>query len=553
MKKNRLNLGLKFSIAVTAIIGITMLAVATLIISFQRDALRQNTAASNLAMTRNLAHDATEPLLLFDPLRLDELVNTVHGVAPSAYALIADQNGVIVAHTKRSHLGSTLAGQEADLAAALAAGRETVREYNHESGPVKEFSIPVRIGDKVLGLATIGYSAAAIDSGIEDRLKSLKRYIYLITAIMLAGGIAGAFVVSSFLTRPLRRLKDRMVDVQAGNLDVQVDNPRIVQCWERLSCDRRDCPSYGKLRCWATAGTFCHGRVQGAFAQKIGDCRKCVVYRESCGDEIQELVEVFNQMVKDLRFNLGELKKADAEKARLERLSALGEMAATVAHETKNPLNSIRVAASYLKKNFHGEILSEFLSIIEEEVLRLNDITANFLGFSKPAPLKIKACSLNTIVGTTVDLIRQEATDRNIEVVVLFDEHVPELTCDGPALKQALLNLLLNAIDASKEGDTISIATELAADRVRLSIQDTGSGIEAEKIANIFKPFYTTKTRGSGLGLAVVDRIVKDHQGTVAVQSEAGKGTRFVIDLPVRNSDKAQFADMKKDEKTSRV
>ncbi|MGE5809735.1 MAG: ATP-binding protein [Nitrospirota bacterium] len=536
MRTNRLTLGLKFSIAVTAIIGITMFAVAALIISYQREALRQNTAASNLAMTRNLAHDATEPLLLFDPLRLDELVNTVHGVAPSAYAMIVDGNGMIVAHTRRPLLGSFLEPQrQAELASALAAGRETVREFQYENDPVREFSIPIRIGDRVLGLATIGYRSSAIDAGIEERLTSLKKYIYLIAAIMLAGGIAGAFIVSNFLTQPLRRLKDRMIDVQAGNLDVEVDNPRIVRCWERLSCDRKDCPSYGKLRCWAIAGTFCHGAVQGAFAQKIGDCRKCVVYRESCGDEIRELVEVFNQMVTDLRFNLAELKKADAEKARLERLSALGEMAATVAHETKNPLNSIRVAASYLKKNFHGEILSEFLSIIEEEVLRLNDITSNFLGFSRPAPLALKPCSLNAIVGATVELIRQEATDRNIEVVVLFDEHVPELRCDGPAVKQALLNLLLNAIDASREGDAISIATELAGERARVLVQDTGSGIEAEKIANIFKPFYTTKTRGSGLGLAVVDRIVKDHRGTIGVQSELGKGTRFTIELPVRD------------------
>ncbi len=537
---SRLNLGLKFSIAVTVIIGITMIAVATLIINYQRESLRQNTAASNVAMTRNLAHDATEPLLVFDPLRLDELVNTVHGIAPSAYAMIVDGNGVIVAHTRRSLLGSTLEQKHfAELAAALAEGREAGREYHYENEPVKEFSIPIRIGDKVLGLATIGYSANKIDDVIEMRLKNLKRYIYMITAIMLLGGIAGAFAVSNFLTKPLRRLKDRMIDIQTGNLDVEVDNPQIVRCWDRLGCDKKDCPSYGKLRCWAIAGTFCHGAVQGAFAQKIGDCRQCVVYRESCGDEIGELVEVFNQMVKDLSFNLQELKKADAEKARLERLSALGEMAATVAHETKNPLNSIRVATSYLKKNFHGDILTEFLSIIEEEVLRLNDMTSNFLGFSKPAPLKLGICDINSIVKTTVELIRQEATDRNIEVILLIDEHILPMPCDASAVKQALLNLLLNAMDASQEGDSIAISTESSGDRVRVTVQDTGSGIDEEKIANIFKPFYTTKTRGSGLGLAVVDRIVKEHKGTIAVESEVGKGMRFAIELPVRDNARA--------------
>ena len=532
MKANRLNLGLKFSIAATVIIGITMFVAATLIINYQRESLRQNTAASNFAMTRNLAHDAAESLLVFDPLRLDELVNTVQGVSPSAYAMIVDNNGVVVADTKRSLLGSSLEQISRELATALADDRETIREFRYENEPVKEFSVPVKIGSKVVGLAAIGYSMNKIDAVIEERVDSLKKYIYMVTAIILLGSIAGAFAVSSFLTKPLRRLKDRMMDVQTGNLDVEMENPHVVSCWERLDCDKKDCPSYGKSRCWAIAGTFCRGAVQGQFAQKIGDCRKCVVYKESCGDEIHELVEVFNQMVKDLKYNLNELEKANREKSRMERLSALGEMAATVAHETKNPLNSIRLATSYLKKNFEGEILTEFLSIIEEEVMRLNDMTTSFVGFSKPAPLTLKTCDLNAIVKSTVALIRQEATDRNIEVIVLVDEHIPPVQCDFSRMKQALLNLLINAMDASGEGDAITIATEASGALLKISVQDTGMGIRPEDVEKIFKPFYTTKTRGTGLGLAIVDRIVKEHGGRIEVDSAPERGATFTMELP---------------------
>ena len=535
MKIARMHLGIKFSIAVTVLIGLIMSGVTILIINYQKDSLRQSADENNLAVTRNFAHDAAAFLVVFDPLRLDELVQTVSGGVSSAYALITDNSGMIVAQATRSFLGSDLHRQNFPaLAETLAAGREFTREYRYDDIPIKEFSVPIRSGNRVLGLATIGYSTNAIDVMIETRLRNLKKYLYLITGIMLPCGIAGALIVSHYLTKPLRRLKDKMVDVQAGNLDVVVENPRVVKCWERMDCDRQECPSYGKVRCWATAGTFCHGVVQGTFAQKIGDCRNCVVYKESCGDEIQELVEVFNQMVKDLRYNLQELERANTEKSRMERLSALGEMAATVAHETKNPLNSIRIAASYLKKNFHGEILSEFLSIIEEEVMRLNDITSSFLGFSKTAPLALQSCDVNTIVRSTVELIRQEATDRNIEVIVLTDEDLPRVSCDFSAMKQALLNLLLNAIDASINCNTISLATERKGDKVRLFIQDAGSGIPQDQIANIFKPFYTTKTRGSGLGLAIVDRIIKEHRGTIEVESEAGKGTRFTIELPIQ-------------------
>jgi len=530
----RLNLGLKFSMAVTVLIGATMVSVATLIISYQKESLRQSTFENNLSMTRNLARDSVEPLLVFDPLRLDEFVNTVLDATSCIYAMIIDRDGRVVAHTNRALLGTKLTPRtHPRLIEHLRTGRELVRELKYQDVPVKEFSVPIRVRNEILGLATVAYSMTNIDMIIEGKLSRLEKYIYLITGIMILAGILGAIMVSNLLTRPLKTLKDKMLRVQAGDLDVEVDNPRLVRCWERLNCDKRDCPSYGHTRCWAVAGTFCHGEVQGEFAQKIGDCRRCVVYKESCGDEINELVEVFNQMVKDLRYNLGELEKANMEKAKLERLSALGEMATTVAHETKNPLNSIRLATSYLKKNFRGEILSEFLTIIEEEVKRLNDITSNFLGFSRPAPLNMKICDVNAVIRPTVELIRQEATDRNIEIILLTDENLPPVNCDMSRIKQAVLNLLVNALDVSKEGDSIMVTTEGENGVIRISVQDTGPGMDEETRQNIFKPFYTTKTRGSGLGLAIVERIVKEHDGEIEVDTVPGKGSKFTIKIPV--------------------
>ncbi|PIP70823.1 MAG: two-component sensor histidine kinase [Nitrospirae bacterium CG22_combo_CG10-13_8_21_14_all_44_11] len=453
--------------------------------------------------------------------------------------MIADKEGNIVAHTRRHMLGSRLARTDNATAKDYKFFKESVREYIYENEAVKEFSYPVIIGNEVLGVATIAYSLSTMNTVIDDRLKNLKKYIYMITAIMLAAGIAGAFIVSNILTKPLKRLKAKMLDIQTGNLNVEVENPRLVACWKRLNCKKTDCPSYGKLRCWATAGTFCRDKVQGQFAQKIGDCRKCVVYKESCGDEINEFVEVFNQMVKDLKYNLQELEKANSEKARMERLSALGEMATTVAHEIKNPLNAIKIATSYLKNNFHGAILTEFLSIVEEEVSRLNDISSNFLGFSKPEPINLKTCDINALVESTVNLIRQEAAEKNIEIVALLDRGLPLAPCDYSRIKQALLNLLLNALEASKAGDTVEITTWNEGPFISIIVEDTGQGISSEDMENIFKPFFTTKTRGSGLGLAIIDRIVKEHGGDIEVDSEVGKGTKFTIKLKVYEYAKA--------------
>ncbi|MHB8843667.1 MAG: ATP-binding protein [Nitrospirota bacterium] len=528
---NKLGLGLKFSLAVTMLIVLTMTVVAALVISNQREALRENIAQSNLSMTRNLAHDAEGPMLVFDPLRLDELVTTVLDATACSYAMITDRDGNIVAHTRRRMIGSR--AEESAPADRALPGGELVRERIINNEQVTEFTVPNTIGSEYLGAATVAYAARTTDMAIERDLAKLRRSILFITGVVLLFGIVGAFAVSSVMTRPITRLKQKMQDVQAGNLNAEVENPRIVTCRDRLNCGKTDCPAYGKTRCWAVAGTFCHDAVQGQFAQKIGDCRQCVVYRESCGDEIGELVEVFNQMVKDLRYNLSELEKVNSEKSRMERLSALGEMASTVAHETKNPLNSIRLATSYLKKNFQGEILTEFLEIIEQEVARLNELTSGFLGYSKPAPLKLKPCDVNTVVRSTVDLVRQDATDRNIELVVLTDEHAPPVGCDISQIKQTLLNLLVNAMDASREGGTITVTTDSADGRMRISVQDTGAGIPQDEIEKIFKPFYTTKTRGAGLGLAIVERIVKEHGGEIRVTSARGSGTTFTIDLPV--------------------
>jgi len=532
---NRLSLGLKFSLAVTVLIVLTMTGVAWLVISNQREALRENIAQSNLTMTRNLAHDAEGPMLVFDPLRLDELVATVLDATSCAYAMITDRSGRIVAHTRRAQIGGLAALPDAPTPPAPSPpGREIVRERVMDGERVKEFTVPIAIGTELLGGATVAYASRTTDAVIERDLSRLRRSIVLITGVVLLFGVAAAFGVSTLMTRPITRLKQKMQDVQAGNLNAEVENPRIVTCRERLNCDKTDCPAYGRSRCWAVAGTFCHDTVQGQFAQKIGDCRKCIVYRESCGDEIGELVEVFNQMVKDLRHNLAELERVNTEKSRMERLSALGEMASTVAHETKNPLNSIRLATSYLKKNFQGDILTEFLEIIEQEVARLNELTSGFLGYSKPAPLKLKPCDINAIVRSTVDLVRQDATDRNIELVVLTDDHAPPVGCDISQLKQALLNLLVNAMDAVTAGSTITVTTDSSDRLMRISVQDTGAGIPHGEMDKIFKPFYTTKTRGAGLGLAIVERIVKEHGGEIRVSSNAGKGTTFTINLPVR-------------------
>lgn len=530
----KLSLVQKFSVAVIFLIFIIMVVVNTLIITHQRNALRTEMNNNHLVVVRNLAKDAVEPLILKDPLRLDEMVRIAAQSPGCMYVSIVDRNERIVANTNRKLLGQTLPAdirKYTDL--VINRGEEYIRDISEDG--IKEILIPVKAGYEVVGMVFAGFSKESTEGVIEHNLKVLKNHILLISGIVMVIGIWGSFGLARLLTTPIKKLREKMELVQAGNLDVEVPNDYLLNCWEVLDCEAKECPAYGKKRCWTISGTMCYGGLQGDVFEKICECKNCIVYKESCGDEIGELIEVFNQMIKKLKDNIKELEEAGKEKTRLEKLSALGEMSMTVAHEIKNPLNAIRGAVSYLQNNFKGEVLKEFLSIIEEETKRLNEIVTSFLRFSKPAPLHLVVSDMNKVIRETVELVRQEATENNVEVIMSLDERIPPFKFDPQQLKQALLNVIVNSLDATKAGDTIKISTEIFDSKVLVVIKDTGMGIKEEIVSEIFKPFFSTKTRGSGLGLACVERIVKDHKGSISVKSEIGKGTEFIITLPVWN------------------
>lgn len=331
--------------------------------------------------------------------------------------------------------------------------------------------------------------------------------------------------------KELKSLKDKMHALQSGDYDVEADNPKIVRCWERLSCDKTDCPAYGKLRCWSIAGTCCHGEVKGKYAQKIEDCRECVVYKESCGDDIGELIETFNLMVKDVKHNFEEQVRSDQEKAKTERLSEISDMVAGVAHETRNPLHSIGMATSLLKKKYQDEMMGEFLSIIEDEVRKLNELTSIFLGFSNPSPLNLQPCCINKVVESVTKDYADQLEDE-ITIQLDLDENIPEFVSDESRLSDLFSCLLENALEASAENAIINVSTEFRNDMICLSVQDEGPGISVADQEKIFKPFYTTKMNGPGLGLSIVQRIVNELHGTLSINSGHGKGTVFTACLP---------------------
>jgi signal transduction histidine kinase len=244
-------------------------------------------------------------------------------------------------------------------------------------------------------------------------------------------------------------------------------------------------------------------------------------------DEIGELSGAYNEMVVKLRQSI-------SEQDRLSRLAATGELSATLAHEIKNPLNAISVAATYLRENYRGKLINEFIKIIQSEATRINKLTTNLLNFAKPQNPEPATSDINELVKETALLLKQEAMENNVEIDINKDTDISPFNFDYNQIKQVLLNLVINAFDAVESGGKITIQTTTSNGKVLLVVEDNGKGISGEDLKNIFNPFFTTKTRGTGLGLAISKKIAKEHGGDLQIENKPSKGSRFTLKLPAR-------------------
>ena len=225
------------------------------------------------------------------------------------------------------------------------------------------------------------------------------------------------------------------------------------------------------------------------------------------------------------------------EKLEREKAMLLAEMAPVFAHEIRNPLGSIKGAAQYLQSEATTDEHRQLLNVIIEEVNRLNAVVSQFLEYARPGSGKIQPHDINAIILKAIAIISANRLADKIAISRELQEGLPKVLVDEQQILQVMINISLNAIEAMPEGGSLSFRTSKiessAGLAVGISIRDTGLGISPEDIKNIFKPFYTTKERGVGLGLAICQRIIKGHGGTIRVKSIPGQGSIFFIRLNV--------------------
>ena len=231
--------------------------------------------------------------------------------------------------------------------------------------------------------------------------------------------------------------------------------------------------------------------------------------------------------------DMGEVKGLQAEVRRTERLAALGRLVAGMAHEIRNPLNSISGYSQHLKGKFASDTSEgKGLDVIVKEVDRLNRVITELLDFSRPRDPELETLDLGDVVRSTLALIAREAASQGVTVVEELPNTQVLVMGHADTLKQLLLNLSLNALQAMPEGGVLNLQADVYGKRPFLKVSDTGPGISSEKQESIFEPFYTTRESGTGLGLAIVHRIVLDHGAEIRVESSPGSGATFIVRFP---------------------
>ncbi len=244
-------------------------------------------------------------------------------------------------------------------------------------------------------------------------------------------------------------------------------------------------------------------------------------------------IYVIFQLERKHAMKLSEMEKSMAMK---ERLVSLGKLASGMAHEIRNPLNAMSMSIQRLKREFVPEKGKEeeyysFLDIVRGELLRVNKIVEEFL-LSTKSGVPVERQKMHKVVEDVVTMLREKAGSKGIEILNESDENAL-IECQQERMKQVFYNLIMNSMEAMGKGGRIRISSEYQNDKLRVLVRDTGPGIKKEDLMRIFEYHYTTKDKGMGLGLPISYMIVKDHGGDIRVASEEGKGTTFIITLPV--------------------
>lgn len=289
--------------------------------------------------------------------------------------------------------------------------------------------------------------------------------------------------------------------------------PSIYRHWHKAPTDAQD--QIVELSTFGAAGI-----IAGILAERERTLRLRV---ETTKRELETVHTELQQNIEHLR--------------KTERLTAAGQLSASLAHEIRNPLASISGAAGILSRGqATQQSQRECLEILTKESQRLNKLLTNFLVFARPRLPRLQPVNVENLLQSVTSLAQHAAADRNILLQLHLNAFTGDITCDPEQIRQLLLNLLLNAVQASPEKSSVMIATQMQEDILLIEVRDEGEGIVAKDVEHIFDPFFTTKPNGTGLGLAIAGTIATQHGGALTCHPNTPRGACFTLHLPYEAS-----------------
>lgn len=468
----RLSLRGRFTFHITVSTLVLFAGLVPAVVYLERRAVLGGAWERGLQLTKIFAYASVQGLVADDFLLVRHVVNSVASEQDVLYAMIVDPSGRILVHSDIRQTGRIAADPLA--ASALGAWVPSGQEIGKPALRAYEFVVPIFVLTERRAVARVGI---ALDRELAE-IRRTRNLVIGLGAMALIAGFGVAAWQARSVTRPLGDLVRGAHSIAAGNLDNRITT---------------------------------HG-----------------------ADEVAQLGETFNRMAEALEARIEELKGAQDKLVRQTRLAAIGEIAAVMAHETRNPLGALSNCVQILRKDgaLSGEN-AELLDIIKAEADRLNGIVSDFLAYGRPRAPVFQSVDLHESITEALRVLRRD--ERYAPSIVVerdFAVPPPTVRADPNQLRQVFWNVFLNAVQAMGSHGTLTVETRRDDGVVRIAVNDTGPGIPAADLTLMFEPFQTRRPGGIGLGLATVRRIVEDHGGRVSLASAPGTGTQVRIELP---------------------
>jgi signal transduction histidine kinase len=477
---------------VNLLIVLLVLGSALLVERRQRTAIVQEVEKRALVMAQALASTVISDLLTYNYVSIEQTVLQFSKKPDLVYAVVLDKEGSVAAQFLRDYPLRQILNQQTGERKAGGPILDQVHVPATEWDTLYDVTLPVTIE-----LSPLPWGTVRLGVSLKAMHREISRTRWQIAGFGVLGlllGSASAMFLARRMTRPIQAL---------------------------------------------TRGVGAVGR--GDFTQRIEVTSK---------DELGQLSVAFNEMTAQL----ARVRELEDRLQRADRLAALGTMAAGIAHDIRNPLTSIGIFSQLMCLHYNDpNVRQKFERVVPRELERVQAVIEDMMELARPTALQFEPTNVNEVLSQVLELFDGQAISQGVKIVRESDPDLPHCLADKKRLHRCFSNLVSNAIQAMPDGGDLSLRTHLVppsalADPMTgvtragfltgpyacVTVSDTGQGIPPDSLPKIFDPFYTTKEKGLGLGMAITHRIVEDHQGTIDVQSQVGLGTTFIVHLPVR-------------------